>query len=171
MKKIYPVLIFLFLISRTRAEDGYRLWLRYDLINNKELLQQYRILISSVYATDEPSVKTAKKELLTGLEGLLGKKITLLKQAQGAGLILEKSGGNTVRKNISTALLEKAGQEGFIIKTINTGNAAPLLITANTDAGLLYGVFHFLRLLETHQKINKLHIDQSPPALLRLLNQ
>jgi len=45
-----------------------------------------------------------------------------------------------------------------------------ILITANTDAGILYGVFHFLRLLQTHQPVSELAITSVPRIKLRMLN-
>ncbi len=66
--------------------------------------------------------------------------------------------------------ISQVGQEGFVIvsKTINGKSCT--VITANTDAGVLYGVFHFLRLLQTQQSINALDISSSPRMKLRMLN-
>src|SRR5690349_6986438 len=60
----------------SKAEDGYRLWLRYDLVKNTSLLQEYRTRIAGIQvAGNSASMLAAKEELHTGLEGLLGKKI------------------------------------------------------------------------------------------------
>jgi len=59
--------------------------------------------------------------------------------------------------------------EGFIISTSLLG-AKKIVITANSDKGVLYGVFHFLRLLQTQQDISKLNIYSAPKLKLRLLN-
>ena len=53
-------------------------------------------------------------------------------------------------------------------KKINGNNC--IVITANTDTGILYGVFHFLRLLQTHQPAYPLNIISFPRLKLRLLN-
>jgi len=53
-------------------------------------------------------------------------------------------------------------------KKINGNNC--IVITANTDTGILYGVFHFLRLLQTHQPVSPLNIISFPRLKLRLLN-
>ena len=45
------------------------------------------------------------------------------------------------------------GNEGFIIRHQKSGNKNVIVIAANSDVGVLYGVFHFLRLLQTNQNI------------------
>src|SRR5699024_2777550 len=40
----------------------------------------------------------------------------------------------------------------------------------NKDIGVLYGTFHFLKLLQTHQPIQNLSIKSSPKVQLRVLN-
>ena len=76
MKKVIFVLSHFFLIGNLYAEDGYRLWLRYDKIDNPRVLQQYRASLSSVQMLgNNPTIIAAKTELIQGLEGLLGSKI------------------------------------------------------------------------------------------------
>jgi alpha-glucuronidase len=65
--------------------------------------------------------------------------------------------------------LNELGAEGFIISTSMFG-PRKIVITANTDIGVLYGVFHFLRLLQTQQDISKLEISSAPKIKYRLLN-
>ncbi len=45
-----------------------------------------------------------------------------------------------------------------------------IIIAANSDVGVLYGVFHFLRLLQTHQNIEKLSIVSVPKIQNRILD-
>ncbi|MCB0840075.1 MAG: hypothetical protein KDD99_25570, partial [Bacteroidetes bacterium] len=60
-------------LSSIRAEDGYRLWLRYDKITNETIRQAYQNQISFIQFSGEGEIlKTAKKELENGLKGLLG---------------------------------------------------------------------------------------------------
>ncbi len=44
------------------------------------------------------------------------------------------------------------------------------MIAANSDAGVLYGTFHFLRLIQTHQNISELSVESAPKTKIRLLN-
>src|SRR4051794_25249640 len=77
MKRSF-LFIFIYLMQAIalKAEDGYRLWLRYDKIENQSVLQKYQLLIHSFYCTGTSPTKTLiRKELQNGLTGLLGKKI------------------------------------------------------------------------------------------------
>ncbi|HEY5824433.1 MAG TPA: alpha-glucuronidase family glycosyl hydrolase, partial [Cyclobacteriaceae bacterium] len=85
VSRITLLLIILFVFSfskRGRAEDGYRLWLRYDLVNNSQKLKEYRNTIKSILIQSEsPTLSAAASELESGLNGLLGstiKKISLI---------------------------------------------------------------------------------------------
>src|SRR5699024_5785462 len=45
-----------------------------------------------------------------------------------------------------------------------------IVIAANRDIGVLYGIFHFLRQLQTHQSIRDISIQSAPKIQHRLLN-
>lgn len=156
MKRLYWFLLLLLPAPLLQAEDGYQLWLRYPLISNTSLLEQYRAAISGIHISGNPA---AAEELQRGLKGLLGKDVPL--SAKGT-LIAGKPAAAFVTK----AQLQQAGEEGFIIQRKN----GKIIIAGNTDAGVLYGCFHFLRLLQTHQSIRQLSIISAPKIKLRLLN-
>ena len=171
-QRLFPILILFtigafFIPDVVRAEDGYRLWLRYDLISDPRLLQSYHNTISSIH-TDSSS--TATKELRSGLGGLLGKTIPYTADLSDGALLV-----GTVTSPTITALhlekdLQQLGDEGFLIRSIALNNKHGIVITANTDKGVLYGVFHFLRLLQTHQSIQNLAISSSPALPYRILD-
>lgn len=157
----------LFLSLTLLAEDGYRLWLRYDKIDDAALLQQYRSQIGSIYFENSSStLNVAKKELLTGLQGLLDKKIVEAKSQSNTIVVLlnpNKGDGKIITND------ETLGKEGFAVLTSDKAKNI-IVITANTDVGCLYGVFHFLRLLQTHQSIQNLNIIDVPKIQNRILN-
>lgn len=169
MKKLLFVLLHFFLFSCLRAEDGYRLWLRYDKINNPNLLKEYTSLVSSVqFLGSNPTLAIARNELILGLEGLLGKKITESKN--GSLLVATANNSSAIRSLVTAMELKNIGREGFIIRSLKTTQPNKILITANSDIGVLYGVFHFLRLLQANQNIQKLSIVSAPKIQLRILN-
>ncbi|HYE56460.1 MAG TPA: alpha-glucuronidase family glycosyl hydrolase, partial [Chitinophagaceae bacterium] len=143
-----------------KGEDGYRLWLRYDKITDARLLQLYNAAIPSIhFPVSSPTQQIAKKELVTGLQGLLGQKTKEVNAPAANSLIVG------VQK-LPGANYNSLGKEGFIIKKQNNN----IIITANTDIGVLYGVFHFLRLLQTQQPLNNLNITSIPKIQNRILN-
>ncbi|OQP61784.1 alpha-glucuronidase [Niastella vici] len=172
MKKLVIVIIGIFLYTSVIAEDGYRLWLRYNTIDNATLLQQYRLQITSINcAADNDILKAAQQELQTGLSGLLGREIPAQKAVTNGTILM---GLPThlpfIHQLVDDTALARLGEEGFIIRTIRHEGKNVTLITGNKEAGILYGAFHFLRLLQTQQPITSLNISSAPKIHLRLLN-
>ncbi len=60
--------------------------------------------------------------------------------------------------------------EGFVIRTAVYNKKKIILIAGNEDVGVLYGVFHFLQLLQQHKQIAELNIESSPATAIRVLN-
>jgi len=171
MRKLCLLLLLLSCMASLRAEDGYRLWLRYQRVSDAALLQTYRNSLTGLYLPGaSPTIRAAQQELLTALPALLDKKVPILQQARGASLAagtLQQLGA--IAGDIPASALQQAGTEGFCIFSI----AAPvkrIVITANTDAGVLYGVFHFLRLLQSQQPIQPLSVVSAPGIRYRVLD-
>ncbi len=118
-----------------------------------------------------PTLNTAKEELLNGLQGLLGKKIIIQKEIINNSIVAGTPASSNIIASLSLKQqLQEAGKEGFIIIKTKNNQKNITAIAANTDVGVLYGVFHFLRLLQTQQSIQDLSIVSSPKIQLRILN-
>ncbi len=154
------------------AEDGYRLWLRYDLVSNAQQLKAYRAAIKSFLVEGEsPTLAVAASELEMGLNGLLGssvKKVTHL--TSDATLVAVTTQSPLLNGIKEKEKLKNMGREGFIILTTQLQGKKVILIMANEDIGVLYGAFHFLRLVQTQQSITSLYIESKPKIDIRLLN-
>jgi alpha-glucuronidase len=171
MKKIIILFYCSILAFVANAEDGYRLWLRYHIINDKTLLGQYRSVINGIHINDQsPALSAAKEELVNGLKALLGKKIQPYKDLANGILVAGTPASSSFIKSLSLPSLQKVGKEGFVITNAKSGGKNVIAIAANTDAGVLYGVFHFLRLMQTHQDIRNLSIVTAPKIENRILN-
>ncbi|HYH14825.1 MAG TPA: alpha-glucuronidase family glycosyl hydrolase, partial [Flavisolibacter sp.] len=153
------------------AENGYELWLRYKKTEDQQLLKQYKRLITSIYFHGtSPTLSIAKDELNQGLKGILGEEIKTSNAIQhGSLLILTKQASQSLKAPLPVDF-SLLGKEGFAIQSITLDSKPITTITANTDIGVLYGVFHFLRLLQTNQDIQQLSITESPKIKNRLLN-
>ncbi len=150
---LFLILCFLrLLVANVKADDGSRLWLGYDQLPSRR--------VGSIAVQGESATfDVIRRELL------------------GAGLVVKNSDAASVIVGLpqtSTFIhklgweteLQKLGPEGFRIRTIRN----VVVIASTTDIGTLYGTFHFLRLLQTEQPIDRLQIDQRPALKLRLLN-
>lgn len=174
-----PLLVLLLLLLRVIApqqlwaEDGYRLWQRYNLVQDAAKLAAYRQLIGELIITgDSPTIAAARKELQTGLSGLLGQTVMISKEpGQAQVLVAGTPASSALIKNAGIAdRLKPLGDEGYLLLTTQQNGRSYTYIAANTDIGVLYGSFHFLRLLQTNQDISKLSLSSAPKIQHRVLN-
>ena len=148
MKRINVLLLLLILCVFVQAENGYDLWLRYVPIKNKSLLSDYKKQIGSpVVLGSSSTAAIARKELSTALLGLTGSSYLINSSINTSSLFIA---GTAQSSNVISALVTKdelrqIGEEGFIIKA----KPGKTFITGNTDVAVLYGIFHYLRLLQT----------------------
>src|SRR6186713_1688756 len=163
------LIIFILLPALLKAEDGYDLWLRYKKISNNSLLDQYKKKITSpAILGSSQTIAIIKTELTQAFSGLTGISYKILSSTdKSSTFIAGKVSTATIISSIVTKdELNIIGNEGFIIKT----RFGKTIITANTDIGVLYGVFHFLRIMQTQQAISNLNIISAPKIKLRILN-
>jgi alpha-glucuronidase len=66
--------------------------------------------------------------------------------------------------------LGSMGTEGYLIRTVTTHGHRVTVIAANSDTGVLYGAFGFLRLLQTREPIGHLNIASRPKISRRVLD-
>jgi alpha-glucuronidase len=156
------------LSSPALAEDGYDLWLRYRPLE-AAVLSQYRPLATAIVSEgSSPSLDAAKSELARGLSGLLNRPIGAGALADGAVVIGVPATSPLVAR--LKLPLSKLGREGYLIRSASLDGHAVTVIAANSDIGVLYGSFAFLRLIQTRQAIAHLDIASTPRLKLRLLN-
>ncbi|MBX3006873.1 MAG: alpha-glucuronidase [Melioribacteraceae bacterium] len=173
MKRLFVLLLLtIFSINHLYAEDGYRLWLRYEKISNKKLLNNYTKSISGYYFEGtSPTLIAAKEELVDGLTAMLGKSPTSFNNIQSNAIIAANYNNSTVLKELNLkSQLTALGNEGFLIISSKIKNKAATVITANSDVGVLYGVFHFLKMIQTNQSVANINYSSSPKIDIRLLN-
>jgi len=175
MKRSFCIVLclFLFRLVDVRAEDGYRLWLRYDRIDDPQLLQQYRRNISSCTfpVTGSETLSAARNELTDAIPGLLGRPLDYTTSPSANTLIA----GTPASLHELTRLhwdsdLDRLGDEGFIIRRYTLDGKSGIAIAAASDKGVLYGVFAFLRLLQTHQSLENPDIVSIPARRYRILD-
>lgn len=155
------------------AEDGYRLWLRYDRITDQQKLKAYTESIRSWMIEGNSAVLTAtRSELSMALNGLLGSNIPQVSAIKDHGtLIAGTPSSSPVIASLNLGdRLKKISPEGFIIITTSVKGKQATVIASNDEAGVLYGTFHFLRMLQSHQEIKNLSVENSPKVKLRILN-
>jgi len=172
MKKILFLFLLICSYSQLNAETGYDLWLRYQPIQDQTLLGKYRQQISSMYVDgNSETIRMAREELTNGLSAMLQQKFSSTSSTASAASLIAARGTSSL---LTTAgikeLLTQTGEEGFIIISKNISGKKRIIISGNTDKAILYGVFHFLRLIQTQHSISNLETVSVPKVKLRMLN-
>jgi alpha-glucuronidase len=163
------VCIFLF-VQAVRADDGYRLWLRYEPLPAASL-NVYRQQLKSIFVQgNSPTFEVIRNELRLACTGLLGAPVFIGNTDDASVVIGLPETSSLIRRQHWEAELKQLGPEGYRIRTLRAESRNVVVIAAATDVGALYGTFHFLRLLQTEQPLDRLQIDQRPALKLRLLN-
>jgi alpha-glucuronidase len=173
MKKCCYLIALVLLINHVaaKAEDGYRLWLRYDKVKDNTLFNSYRQTVKQIqFTAGTPTLKAAKAELLTGLTQMLSLQPAEVSSITANGTLLAGTAQSSKVVAGYTAQLKAAGTEGYFIKSAMVNGKSCTIIGANTDVGVLYGVFNFLKLMQTHANLESLAISDSPQIKLRVLN-
>lgn len=152
-------------------EDGYKLWLRYAPPGDEA--RDYRKVVQRIRVDgDSATAKVIREELRAATAAMLGNPIPCNEVALAEGTVLVGTPGSStmVRDLKWDGDLRAVGAEGFLIRSVRVENKPVTVIAGNTDLGVLYGSFHFLRLLQTGQPVAKLEIVEKPLLQLRLLN-
>lgn len=156
--------------GRVHAEDGYRLWLRYHALP-AAVADIYRSEATQLIAgTATPTQTATRHELLRGLKGLLGKPPSLSHAVTRAGAIVI---GTPASSPLIASLhldTKHLGNEGYLIERMHVNGHAATVIAGNTDIGVLYGAFRFLRQLQTEQPLDKIDLRDKPRIKLRILD-
>lgn len=152
------------------AEDGYDLWLRYPQAA-PEALERYRAAVTHIVgAADSPTLQAVQDELERGLSGLLGTDVPIETGVVRAGAVVFGTPQSSAIVAELKLPLSDVGSEGYVLRSATIEGRPTSVIAANSDVGVLYGAFHFLRLLQTEQTIDQLAIVSAPRIQIRILN-
>jgi len=158
IRALIAAVFLLALAGPAKAEDGYRLWLRYDPLP-AEVRQRFAPRVTEIVVQSNGAIaRSASSELQHGLSGLLAKPIPVRQSVDRDGAIV--------------AELKKArlGSEGFTIRSTRVSGHRATVITASDERGLLYGAFALLRRVQTEQPIDQLDLRDRPRLALRMLD-
>lgn len=153
-----------------KAEDGYELWLRYTPVEGA-LLAEYRNAAAAIIAPGaSDTIAAARDELQRGLAGMTGRSPSLDTRVRRDGAILVGTPADSPEIAALNLPLDEAGAEGFLLRATRVSGKRTLVIAANSDAGVLYGAFELLRLMQQRKTLANLDVVSAPKVELRLLN-
>lgn len=168
--RLWAVVVLLACAGGVRAEDGYRLWMRYQPVA-ATVAADYRRQLAEVVAPDRtPMQRATRDELARSLPGLLGTAPpmrTAISTDHALVLGTPQSSALVAAFGNEVATL---GDEGFLIRRVRIEGRDVLLVAARRDVGVLYGMFHLLRLLQRGMPLQGLDVRESPRVALRVLD-
>jgi alpha-glucuronidase len=152
------------------AEDGYDLWLRYRPVE-QPLADRYRAALTQlVTGSASPALQVARAELQRGLQGLLGITLAAAGNVSQDGAVVIGTPRSLPLLAALKLSLPPPGSQGYAIRSATIGGHTTLVVAAEDDVGVLYGVFHLLRLVQTRQPLDGVGLREAPAIHLRVLD-
>ena len=153
-----PLRLLLFVLlarapAAAAAEDGYDLWLRYRPVGAQWQRAYAARATAIVQQPHSPTADAAAAELRRGITGLLG-----------------RAAGDRLADGAIVLARGPSGQQGYCLKSARIAGHPVTRIQANSDIGLLYGAFAFLRLVQTRALPRELNVCDAPRIPLRMLD-
>jgi alpha-glucuronidase len=165
---IAAALVLLSLPLCALAEDGHDLWLRYAPLTGDALGRTQ--ITELVAGAPSPTLDVAQDELRRALGRMLGKAPPVRKTlTRDSALVLGTPRSSALLAGLSLGL-DTLGPEGYRIRTVTLQGHRTIVIAANTDVGVLYGSFAFLRLLATQRSLADLDVSSRPAVQHRVLD-
>ncbi|SDX98431.1 alpha-glucuronidase family glycosyl hydrolase [Paenibacillus sp. CF384] len=164
-------------MNRRRIESGYACWLDYQFIRNEALRCEYKKRCSQlVVVGDSPLLQAARRELKHALSVMLGETPTEVEDDAVAEelslpVIVVGTIGSCELLNTLASIynFNELGEEGYVIHASGSDENR-IYLSADADKGVLYAVFHLIRLLQTGASIDMLAIRELPSNGLRMIN-
>lgn len=159
--------------TQVYADDGYRLWMRYDPIQNSVRLSQCRTTFAALLiATGSPTEDVIKNEFVNGIGGLTKGTIPLVNSVDRDGILVVGTPQNSplIASLPWAKELDALGPEGYSIRSTKINGHAVTVVASTGKQGELYGSFDLLRRIQSGSSITNLAINEKPKLQVRLLN-
>ncbi len=169
MRRVLALLVCCAGMSLTSvAEDGYDLWLRYAPLEHAPAGAPRSLYLGC--EAPSPTLRSAVSEVERATLSMMGKPLAQkAKVGRGALVLTSPACLGTLSPDVLPAQ-DAVGTEGFTIRTARVGKTPVTLIAAQSDIGVLYGTFDYLRRMSSGDDLRDLDITSRPGTQLRLLN-
>ncbi|MEZ5945895.1 MAG: alpha-glucuronidase family glycosyl hydrolase [Hyphomonas sp.] len=155
-------------VSPVLAEDGYRLWLRYERLAGRPAGAPDSVMLACDVAS--PTFEAALAEVRRATGSMLGKSLPETTRLKGRALVLASPACNTRLPQAVLPSEDDVGAEGYAIRTTKIGWKTVTVISARSDIGVLYGTFAYLQRMSEGEPLKGLDLVSRPGTRYRLLN-
>lgn len=172
MRKYFISFGFLLLAISSYSNTGYDLWLGYNTLSNDNQIKEYVAINKElVFEANTDMLIAAQNELQRGLTGLLGKKANLVSSLSKSGVIVFTADDTEKSEHYGiTQKLAALNEEGYLIQSVSKKGNLQIVIAGKTERGVLYGIFNYLRLMQTEKTLKEVNIIEEPKLTHRVLN-
>lgn len=155
-------------------------WLRYEKVREEEQRQQYLAQCASIiHVRSSELLETARQELLYGLQAMLGREpVEHSLPGQGTGrIVLGVAGDSPLLDQVLNGMDAGADEEAaakrdaYCIQSGQDAEGSYIALAGLSERGVLYAVFHFLRVLQMRGSLESLSLQERPANRLRMINQ
>lgn len=154
-----------------QQESGYAAWLSYPLLQPGFQGDPYLKWCRNIAVTEEnDTLRAAAEEWRHGIASMLGLEVVSVTEPSAPCIAIGTfKGGNARIQNVfDEQAIRCLGSEGYAIRTSKEYNC--IAVGASSPVGVLYGVFHLLRLIGASSPIEDLEIIVNPANKLRMIN-
>src|SRR5690348_2561315 len=162
-------LILLAAPGSARAEDGYRLWLRYDPLPASIAAHEPESVAGAAAYGSDPRVQVAAREFNRAAAGLLHI-VPTSRIEHHAGKVMLGTAADLRKAGVPTLDLSALGPEGYLVRSLRLPTGRTIVVTGNSGAGVLYGTFALIRELQLGHPLDDLNLRSSPAYPLRMLD-
>ena len=156
------------LTSPAWAEDGYRLWLRYNPLDSTLQAQDRTRAARLIVDSRDARVASAVSELGRALAGMIG--TAPAQDGASGGAILLGTPAESARIRDLHLDLSGLGDEGYVVRTVSMDGQPTLVVAGNTGAGVLYGTFALIGEMQRGHPIDRISLRSAPKLKLRVLD-
>ncbi|MGN6849953.1 MAG: alpha-glucuronidase family glycosyl hydrolase [Sphingomicrobium sp.] len=166
LSKISAVTLLLLMASSAGAEDGYRLWLRYDPLPAPIAAREQRLIKGALAYGSDPRVLVAAREFNRAVAGLL----PVSQTRDGPDKVMLGTAADLRRAGLREIDVSGLGADGYLIRTVALPTGRTIIVTGNSGAGVLYGTFALIREMQLGHPLGDLNLRSAPAYPLRMLD-
>ncbi len=173
-RPIYFTLLFcLFFSLNSSANDGYKLWLDFQPIQEQSLKSEVKSLLEGIYFFGEnPTFDAIKNELNLVAKGMLNSDPIYSKdRLQNTTFwIGTREQLSQVLSLTKQAEIKALGAEGYWRGEIEFEGKSYYAIIGNQPVGILYGVYNWINSIQSNTFSKSIEFADAPKIKLRMLN-
>jgi len=170
MRLLLAGLTLIGLTTPLSAEDGYRLWLRYNPLPETQRADMAFHVEGAMPEGKDPRVLAAASEFDRAVFGLTGRPANAVGKLSSGEVLLGTPQDSEVIRNLHLDL-SGLGDEGYIVRTVTlAGGTRTIVVAGNTGAGVLYGTFALIREMQLGHQLDHVDLRSAPKLKLRVLD-